>query len=418
MSDGKPKKRRHPETAFEEDQHIPFWISFTTYLGYGVLIGMGYVRELYRQVFPAKHRKTAKGYAPILRDFDDFYTRRLYYRIRDCWNRPINTRPAARFGIMERASSDYNVTFTYTGKTIPCVNLSSYNYLGFAENPEYVDQAVRQSIKRFGAALASPQCEFGLSEPLQKLEKLTASFVGKEAACVVGMGFATNSTILPVLAGPGSLLVSDSLNHASLVAGAKSSQAKIKVFKHGDYASLESLVRKSIWEGQPRTKGQEEYVPWTRIVIVVEGIYSMEGEIIDLPRVVDIKNKYKCLLYVDEAHSIGAIGPSGRGVCEYWKVSPKEVDLLMGTYTKSFGSIGGYVAGARDVVEAVKQFSGGTVAGTSLPPACAMQALAALEVIMGKDGSTKGKEAIESIAANARFFRQGLIDLGLTVYGD
>eukprot|EP01061_Rhynchopus_euleeides_P011666 TRINITY_DN21236_c1_g3_i1.p2 TRINITY_DN21236_c1_g3~~TRINITY_DN21236_c1_g3_i1.p2 ORF type:complete len:490 (+),score=228.84 TRINITY_DN21236_c1_g3_i1:252-1721(+) len=407
------KKDVKGKTEFEEDSEIPFWISFTTYLGYGVLMLMGYVREFFRQFFPAKSRFTPPGYAPLLRDFDDFYTRRLYYRIRDCWNRPINTRPGSRFGVMERHSDDYNLTFKMTGKTIPCINLASYNYLGFAENPPFVVDSVKESIRKFGAGAASPIAESGLTEPLKKLEELTAEFVSKEAAMVIGMGFATNSTTLPVLAGKGTLLISDCLNHSSLITGARGSAAKIKVFKHNDLKQLEAIIRKSIWEGQPRT-----HLPWKKIIIVVEGIYSMEGEIIDMQKIVDLKKRYNCLLYVDEAHSIGAIGNTGRGIVEYSGVNPDDVDLLMGTYTKSFGSIGGYIAGDRDTIDALRNNSGGTVCAVSLSAACAQQAYSALEVIMGRDGSNLGRKAIDSIAANARFFRKGLEELGLTVYGD
>eukprot|EP01064_Diplonema_japonicum_P028468 TRINITY_DN436_c10_g1_i1.p1 TRINITY_DN436_c10_g1~~TRINITY_DN436_c10_g1_i1.p1 ORF type:complete len:519 (+),score=98.57 TRINITY_DN436_c10_g1_i1:68-1558(+) len=409
----KTGEKKSNDSPFEEDNHIPFWISFTTYLGYGVLIGMGYLREMYRQFFPAKSRATRKGYAPLLRDFDDFYTRRLYTRIRDCWNRPINTRPGARFGVMERVSDDYNISFKLTGNTIPCVNLSSYNYLGFAENPPFVLDAVKESIRRYGVGAASASAESGMTSPLQKLEKLTAEFCGKEDAVVIGMGFATNSTTLPVIAGKGCLLISDCLNHASLVAGARGSEAKIKVFKHNNFQQLEAVIKKAIWQGQPRT-----HKPWNKIMIVVEGIYSMEGEILNLKKIVEIKNKYNCLLYVDEAHSIGAIGATGRGVCEYMNVPSSEVDLLMGTYTKSFGSIGGYIAGDRDVIRMLRENTGGAVCASSLPAGCAQQALSALEVVMGRDGTDHGKKALASIASNARFFRKGLVDLGLTVYGD
>ena len=405
------KGKQH--TEFDEDSEIPFWISFTTYLGYGVLMAMGYFREFFRQLVPAPSRATPAGYAPLLRDFDDFYTRRLYHRIRDCWNRPINTRAGSKVGVMERTSKDHNLTFDLTGKTIGCVNLASYNYLGFAENPDYVLDAVKKSVRALGASSCSPPADAGYTAPLAKLEKLTAEFVGKEAAVVVAMGFATNSTTLPILAPAGTLLISDRLNHTSLVTGARSSGAKTLVFRHNDFSHLESVIRRAIWEGQPRT-----HKAWKKIIIVCEGIYSMEGEIIDLKRIVELKKKYNCLLYVDEAHSIGAIGATGRGVVEHCGVDPDDVDLLMGTYTKSFGSIGGYIAADRKTVECLKRSTGGVVSGTSLPPACSQQALSALEVIMGRDGSPWGKTALRSIAENAAFFRKGLVEMGLTVYGD
>ena len=136
------------------------------------------------------------------------------------------------------------------------------------------------------------------------------------------------------------MIISDSINHNSIVTGARASGAKIKTFPHDDMAAVEKIVRKAIISGQPRT-----HRPWKKILIIVEGVYSMEGEVCDLAKVVEIKKKYKCYLYLDEAHSIGAVGKSGRGVCEYSGVDTNDIDILMGTFTKSFGAIGGYIAG-------------------------------------------------------------------------
>eukprot|EP01062_Namystynia_karyoxenos_P020609 TRINITY_DN17800_c0_g1_i1.p1 TRINITY_DN17800_c0_g1~~TRINITY_DN17800_c0_g1_i1.p1 ORF type:complete len:574 (+),score=154.97 TRINITY_DN17800_c0_g1_i1:105-1724(+) len=406
-----PPIDKSPAEGFQ-DAHIPFWVSFTTYLGYGVLIFMGYVRELFRQFFPQRKRAVPEGYAPLTRDFGDFFTRRLYTRIRDCWNRPINTRPGARIGVMERKSDDYNVTFQFTNRTIPCINLASYNYLGFAENPPEVNEMVKKCIRQYGTSAASPSFELGRTGPLAELERCTAEFVGKEAAMVVGMGFATNAATLPALATRGTLIVSDCLNHSSLVSGARGSSAVIRVFQHNRYDQLEAVVRKAIWEGQPRT-----HRPWAKIIILIEGVYSMEGEIVDLAKVVQIKKRYKCDLYVDEAHSIGALGASGKGVCESCGVNPKDVDILMGTYTKSFGSIGGYVAGDKRVIDRLRRSTGGSVCATAMAAPCCEQAVGALRVIQGKICPGEGPKRLRSIRENAAFFRQGLVKLGLTVYG-
>ncbi len=154
----------------------------------------------------------------------------------------------------------------------------------------------------------------------------------------ISMGFATNSTALPALVGKGCLILSDELNHASLVFGARLSGASIRVFKHNDAVSLEAALRDAIAQGQPRT-----HRPWRKVLVVVEGLYSMEGSIYDLPAVMRLKEQYKFYLYVDEAHSIGALGKRGRGVCEYHGIDPRKVDILMGTFTKSFGAAGGCV---------------------------------------------------------------------------
>lgn len=129
--------------------------------------------------------------------------------------------------------------------------------------------------------------------------------------------------------GKGCLIISDSLNHNSIVAGARSSGAEVRVFKHDDLQALESLIRQAIVDGQPRT-----HRPWRKIMVAVEGIYSMEGQYVDLKGVVEVAKKYKCYVYLDEAHSIGAMGPTGRGMCEHAGVDPADVDILMGTFTK------------------------------------------------------------------------------------
>ena len=126
--------------------------------------------------------------------------------------------------------------------------------------------------------------------------------------------------------------------------GARASGAKIKTFPHDDMDALEKIIRRAIIEGQPRTRR-----PWKKILIIVEGVYSMEGEVCDLASVVEIKKKYKCYLYLDEAHSIGAVGDTGRGVCEYAGVDTTDIDIMMGTFTKSFGAIGGYIAGSYSI---------------------------------------------------------------------
>lgn len=395
------------------EEKISSVIVLSTYFNYLVLILLGHMREFYRKFFPRDGLKTPKGYAPLLKDFEDFYTRRLYQRIHDCWNRPIASSPAGYIDVMERVSVDQNNNLKFTGKNIRCLNLASYNYLGFAENETFCTQRVLKSMREYGAACSSSPHELGITKLHEEAENVVARYVGKEAAMLCAMGFATNSTSLQAFAGPGCLIVSDSLNHSSLVSGARSSGAKIKVFEHNNMEDLERTLRSSIAEGQPRT-----HRPWKKVIIVVEGIYSMEGEIINLPKVVELKKKYKCYLYVDEAHSIGAIGPTGRGVCEYWSVNPADVDILMGTFTKSFASVGGYIAGSKDMIDYLKKTSWGSVYGSSISPVCCQQIISSMKVILNEDGTTRGKEKIAQLRANSNYFRKRLVEMGLEVYGN
>ena len=385
-----------------------------TVWSYFIAISWGYARDLFRRFICADAaRQPAPGFAPLASGVSDFFSRRVYRRVCDCFCRPVNTRAGRVIGVMERKSDPGNKHFELTGRTIPCVNLASYNYLGFSEDLPAVTNDNLTALELFGTGACASSQEGGQSAVLAELEAETAQFVGKEAAVVYAMGFVTNFSGLAPLFCKETLVISDSLNHASLVLGVRTSVGRVKVFKHNDMASLEKTVRRAIVDGQPRT-----HRPWKRIVIVVEGIYSMEGEILDLPRVVEIKKKYRCLLYVDEAHSIGALGASGRGVCEHCGVDPADVDLLMGTYTKSFGSIGGYIAGPANLVRDLKHFSGASLMGDTLHSAAAQQALSSLRVMQGKDGTTIGRDKIACLKSNARFVREELRKRDLVVLGE
>jgi serine palmitoyltransferase len=177
------------------------------------------------------------------------------------------------------------------------------------------DESVYRTLQHYSIATCCPRTEVGTAPVHVELEKTIAAFVGKPAAIVVGMGFATNSTLIPCLLSKGGLFISDQRNQTSIGQGARCSRAKIKTFKHNDPESLEQVIRTAIAEGQP---GFEAYKPWKKIVILVEGLYSMEGSICRLPPIIEIKKRYNCYLWVDEAHSIGALGPNGKGVVEYW----------------------------------------------------------------------------------------------------
>ena len=220
-----------------------------------------------------------------------------------------------------------------SGTSRHCVNLGSYNYLGFAAADEYCTQRVIECSEDYGASVCSARCDGGTTKEHIELEELVADFVGKEAAMVCGMGWATNSCAIPALVGKGCLVISDALNHASIVAGVRIAGATTAIFRHNNPSHLERVLRTYISDGQPRT-----HRPWRKILIIVEGIYSMEGEICKLREIVEIKKKYGAYLYLDEAHSIGACGPTGRGVCDHLGVDVADVDIMMGTFTKSFGS--------------------------------------------------------------------------------
>jgi serine palmitoyltransferase len=245
-----------------------------------------------------------------------------------------------------------------------------------------------------------------------QVEDLIARFVGKESAMVFSMGFGTNATVFSSLVSKGCLIISDELNHASIRFGSRLSGAVIKMFKHNDMQDLERLLRVEIAQGQPRT-----HRPWKKILVVVEGLYSMEGTMCNLPALIELKKRYKFYLFVDEAHSIGALGPSGRGVCDYFNIPPEEVDVLMGTLTKSFGAAGGYVAGPRNWIAKLRLHNAGSVYEESMSPVVLQQIWTSLRCITGDEAGTEGEERLQRLAFNSRYLRLGLKRLGFIVYG-
>ncbi|CAM4647844.1 unnamed protein product [Leuciscus chuanchicus] len=402
--------------SFEE---TPMLVAVLTYMGYGILTIFGYLRDFMREwkiekCHIAREREEQKDFVPLYQDFENFYTRNLYMRIRDSWNRPICGVPGAKFDLVERSSNDYNWTFEYTGRVVKnVINLGSYNYLGFAENTGSCATAAGDVTVKFGVGVASTRQEMGNLDRHEELEKLVASFLGVESAMAFAMGFATNSMNIPAIAGKGCLILSDELNHASLVLGARLSGSTIRVFKHNNMQSLEKLLRDAIVHGQPRT-----HRPWKKILILVEGIYSMEGSIIRLPEVIALKKKYKAYLYLDEAHSIGALGPSGRGVVEYFGLDPKDVDIMMGTFTKSFGASGGYIGGRKDLIDYLRAHSHSAIYATSMSPPVLEQIITSMKCIMGEDGMTIGRSRIQRLAENTVYFRRRLREMGFIIYGN
>ncbi|KAG8243446.1 Serine palmitoyltransferase 2 [Homalodisca vitripennis] len=301
----------------------------------------------------------------------------------------------------------------FTGTKTKCLNLASYNYLGFAEATGPCAESAKLAVKKYGVALCSPRHELGTNEQHVELEKLTARFLGVEDAIVFGMGFATNSLNIPTLLSPGCFVLSDEKNHASLILGLRLSGATIKVFKHNNMASLEKHLRDAVIYGQPRTRR-----PWKKILIIVEGIFSMEGSIVHLPELIRLKKKYKAYLYLDEAHSIGALGDRGRGVVDYFGCDPRDIDIMMGTFTKSFGSAGGYIAGSKKLIDFLRVNSHAACYASAMSPPVAQQIITSMRIIMGEDGSSDGVRRIAQLARNTRYVRRRLHQMGLIVYGN
>ncbi|KAJ1919738.1 serine palmitoyltransferase component [Mycoemilia scoparia] len=405
------------EESGELDQ-VPTLILVTTYFSYFILIACAHIRDFFGKIFypnEFRHLKEVNGYAPMVSDFESLWSRRLYSRISDCFNRPITGVAGGYVTLLDRVSLDHNRSFKLTGTTTRALNLASYNYLGFAQSKGPCADAVERGIKESGITASSPRIEVGQSRVLLETEELVARFVGTEACMIVSMGYATNSLTIPSLAGKGSLIISDELNHSSIVSGARLSGATISVFKHNSVADLEKVLRKHISQGQPRT-----HRPWKKILVIVEGLYSMEGQFCNLPGILALKERYKFYLFVDEAHSIGAIGPRGRGVCDHFGIDPREIDILMGTFTKSFGAAGGYICANKDIVDHLKLNAFSSVYAETMSVPVLRQVWSSMRIIMGEDRehALEGQERLDQLAINSRYFMTRLREMGFMVLGD
>ncbi len=264
------------------------------------------------------------------------------------------------------------------------ISFASYNYLGMSGDPE-VTAAVIDAAKRYGTSVSASRLVSG-EKPLHgELECDLSGWIGTESAVVMVGGHATNETVIGHLVGPGDLIVHDALSHNSIVQGAILSGARRRPFPHNDWESLESILA-------------EVRASYRRILVVIEGVYSMDGDYPELPKFIEVKNKYKSWLMVDEAHSIGTMGPTGRGIAEHFGVNPRDVDIWMGTLSKSFGSCGGYIAGSKELVELLKYTAPGFVFSVGLSPTNTAAAIASLKTLKAHP------ERVTTLHERARLF--------------
>ncbi|MFZ3494858.1 type I polyketide synthase [Streptomyces sp. 5.8] len=276
------------------------------------------------------------------------------------------------------------------------ISFSSYNYLGMATDPT-VKAAAKEAVERYGTSVSASRLLSG-SRPLHlELETELAGLLGCESALTLANGHATNVTVIGHLVGPGDLVLHDSLAHDSILQGCKLSGATRRPFPHNDAAALDAVL------GQVRDQ-------YRRVLVVIEGVYSMDGDIADLPALVEVKRRHGALLMIDEAHSTGTIGATGRGIGEYHGIERAAVDLWSGTLSKALASCGGYVAGSRAVVEYLRYTVPGFVYSAGMTPADTAAALAALRLLRTEP------QRVTRLAANAALFvrlaRAAGIDVG------
>ncbi len=275
------------------------------------------------------------------------------------------------------------------------INFSSYNYLGLSGHPE-VNQAAKDAIDHYGTSASASRLVAG-ERPIQReLEQALAAVYGVEDSIVFVSGHATNVSTIGYLFGPKDLVLHDSLIHNSVLQGIELSGAARRPFAHNDLTALDQILAES--------RGRFE-----RVLIVVEGHYSMDGDIPDLPALIDIKRRHQAFLMVDEAHSLGVLGEGGKGLHEHYGVDGREVDIWMGTLSKTLAGCGGYIAGERALVEHLKYAAPGFVYSVGIAPALAAASLAALRVMQ------KEPERVQKLQHNTRFFLQQARAAGLDI---
>ena len=246
------------------------------------------------------------------------------------------------------------------------IMFGSNNYLGLANDPR-MKQAAKEAIERFGTGVAGSRFLNGNTILHEELERKLARFKKRQKALIYATGYQMNVGVVSALAGPGDVVVVDKLDHASIIDGCKMSGAEIKRFKHNDVEDLEKVL-KSI----SKDKGK---------LVIVDGVFSMEGDIAPLPQISQICRKYGARLIVDDAHASGVLGENGRGTCEYFGLENGEVDLVVGTCSKSFASVGGFVVGDEDVIDYIKHNSRSMIFSAALPPACVASISKAIDII-------------------------------------
>ncbi len=287
--------------------------------------------------------------------------------------------PNPYFSVHEGITCD---TTTIGGRKL--VSFSTYNYLGMSGDP-IVSQAAKAAIDRFGTSVSASRLVSGEKTVHRQLEREIADFIGVADTIVYVGGHATNETTLGHLFGAGDLILHDSLAHNSIIQGSLLSGARRRPFPHNDWQAVDSILR-------------EVRHQYRKVVIAIEGVYSMDGDFSNVPRFVEVKKRHKAFLFVDEAHSIGTMGASGHGMSEHYQFDPQDVDLWMGTLSKAFGSCGGYIGGCREVIEYLKYTAPGFVYSVGLPPANAAAALEALRLLQAEP------QRVAKLRQNSRLF--------------
>jgi glycine C-acetyltransferase len=270
------------------------------------------------------------------------------------------------------------------------VNLSSNNYLGLTTHPKLRERALG-AVKEFGVGTGSVRTIAGTMAMHMELERRLAEFKQVEKIVVFQSGFTANAGTVSAILAREDVVISDELNHASIIDGCRLSRATIKVFAHKDVAAARTII-----EGLPKNQ---------RKLLITDGVFSMDGDLGPLPALCDLAEATGCIMMVDDAHASGVFGKNGRGTIDHFGVHGR-VDIQVGTLSKAIGALGGYVAGSADLIEFLYHRARPFLFSTSHPPAVVAACMAAIDVLLEEP------EIIDRLWENTRFFKKGLQDLG------
>jgi 8-amino-7-oxononanoate synthase len=264
------------------------------------------------------------------------------------------------------------------------INFSSYNYLGLNGDP-LVSARAKEAIDQYGTSAAASRITAGERPIHRQFEAALAKLYEADDCCVFVSGHATNVTVIGYLFGAGDLIIHDELAHNSIVQGALLSGAKRLTFPHNDWDALDKILRRV----------RRDY---RNVLVAIEGLYSMDGDFPDLNRMVEVKTRHDAFLMVDEAHSLGVLGKTGRGIHEHYGTPPESVDIWMGTLSKTLAGCGGYIAGCKPLIEMVRGSAPGFLYSVGLPPPMAAASLAALERMLAEP------ERVQRLQARGKLF--------------
>jgi len=271
------------------------------------------------------------------------------------------------------------------------IMIGSNNYLGLTQDPR-VKEAAMKAIDEYGSGCTGSRYLNGTLKLHEELEERLATFMKREAALVFSTGFQTNQGTLASIIGKDDLIFADRQNHASIVDGCRLAFGKTFKFKHNDLQDLERLLNNN----SSNSNGK---------LIVADGVFSMEGDVIDLPKLIQFAKEYGVRVMIDDAHSIGVLGKHGRGTAEHFGLE-NQVDIVMGTFSKSLASIGGFIVGDEDVIHYIKHHARAFIFSASMPPSAVATVIAALDIIENEP------ERIEMLWKNVRKMKKGFDDLG------